>query len=71
MTKRTDVKLDGTKCYCPLYMCPREDDCKLKDAYIKQYPIEILSEDAEIPEWDKKDFNRVYKRFNSGNLFTA
>ena len=67
--KTGDIKQDDIRCYCALYMCPRSTSCTLKDAYLKKYPIEIITEDAPIPDFSKQDFRRIHKKFNTSNLF--
>jgi hypothetical protein len=54
---------EGRRCQCPLYFsCPIEHPCKLRDDYVKQWPLEIVNDDHEIKYYSRL-FAKVYKHY--------
>lgn len=54
---------DGKKCQCPLYFsCPIERPCRLRDAYVKQWPLEIVNVDHAM-KYHPKLFSKVFKHY--------
>lgn len=53
----------GQRCECPLYFgCSIQRPCKLREDYVKQWPLEINTTDIS-PLYSKGLFDKIYKKY--------